>query len=57
GVELLREGEQHSGRFSGSGLYGTTLPLSDYIILDGHNTRPASTRQYVYYFRISLIST
>jgi hypothetical protein len=40
GVELLCEGEQHSGRFSRSGSYGTNLPLSDYIILDCHNMRP-----------------
>ena len=35
GVELLREGdshEQHSRRFSQSGSYRTTLPLSDHII-------------------------
>jgi hypothetical protein len=43
GVELLREGdrlEQHSGRFSRSGSYETTLPVSDYIILDCRNTWP-----------------
>ena len=43
GVELLREGdrlEQHSGRFSRSESYETTLPLSDYVILDFRNTRP-----------------
>jgi hypothetical protein len=43
GVELLCEDdrlEQHSGRFSQSGSYGTTLALSDHIILDFRNTRP-----------------
>jgi hypothetical protein len=43
GVELLREGdrlEQHSGRFSQSGSYASTLLLSDYIILDFRNTWP-----------------
>jgi hypothetical protein len=43
GVELVREGdrlEQHSGRFSRSGSYASTLLLSDYIILDFRNTRP-----------------
>jgi hypothetical protein len=37
GVELLRDGDrlvQHSGRFSSqTGSYGTTLPLTDYIIV------------------------
>jgi hypothetical protein len=44
GVELVRDGDrlaQHSGRFSSSGSYGTTLPLSDYIILDCRTTYPA----------------
>ena len=45
GVELLRDGNQlaqHSGRFSSqTGSYGTTLPLSDYIILDCRTTFPA----------------
>ena len=44
GVELLREGDrltEHSGRFSESGLYGTTLQLSDYIILDCRKTLPS----------------
>jgi hypothetical protein len=43
GVELLRDGdrlEEHSGRFSESGAYGTTLKLSDYIILDCRKTWP-----------------
>ena len=43
GVELVREGdrlEQHSGRFSQSGSYASTLLLSDYIILEFRNTRP-----------------
>jgi hypothetical protein len=43
GVELLRDGDQlakHSGRFSEGGKYSTTLPLSDYIILDCRRTRP-----------------
>ncbi|KAI0280374.1 hypothetical protein BGY98DRAFT_880571, partial [Russula aff. rugulosa BPL654] len=43
GVELVREGdrlEQHSGRFSQSGSYASTLLLSDYIILQFRNTRP-----------------
>lgn len=43
GVELLREGNQltqHSGRFSQSGSYKTTLPIADYIILDFRNTQP-----------------
>lgn len=43
GVELLRDGDrlaQHSGRFSQSGSYGTTLALSDYIILDCRTTNP-----------------
>ena len=42
-VELLREGDQlkqHSERFSPSGSFGKKLPLSDYIILDCHNTPP-----------------
>lgn len=43
GVELLRDGnrlEEHSGRFSQPGLYGTTLTVDDYIILDCRNTQP-----------------
>ena len=43
GVELLRDGDrlsQHCGQFSKSGTYTTTLPLSDYIILDCRTTRP-----------------
>jgi hypothetical protein len=43
GVELLRDGdrlERHVGRFSDTGIYHTTLPLSDYIILDFRKTRP-----------------
>jgi hypothetical protein len=43
GVELLRDGDwlaQHSGRFSPTGSYATTLPLSDYIILDCRITNP-----------------
>jgi len=43
GVELLRDGnrlEQHSSRFSESGAYERTLPLSDYILLDFRKTRP-----------------
>jgi hypothetical protein len=44
GVELLRDGNQlgeHWGRFSSeSGSYGTTMSLSDFIILDCRNTRP-----------------
>jgi len=44
GVELLRDGEQlaqHSGRFSSqTGSYGTTLSLTDYIILDCRTTQP-----------------
>lgn len=47
GVELLRDGNQltqHSGRFSQSGSYKTTLPIADYIILDFRDTQP--TRQH-----------
>jgi hypothetical protein len=47
GLELLRDGnqlEEHSGRFSGSVSYGTTLSASDYIILDCRKTR--SKRQH-----------
>ena len=44
GVELLRDGDQlaqHSGRFSlQMGSYGTTLSLTDYIILDCRKTQP-----------------
>ena len=43
GVELLHDGsmlEGHCSRFSSSGSYGTTLALSDYIILDCLKKRP-----------------
>jgi hypothetical protein len=43
GVELVRDGDrlkQHSSRFSPSGSYGTTLELSDHIILDFRKMRP-----------------
>ena len=43
GVELLRNGDrlaEHSGRFSNTGSYATTLSLSDYIILDCRTTDP-----------------
>ena len=43
GVELLRNGDrlaQHSGRFSQTGSYGTSLIVSDYIILDCRTTYP-----------------
>jgi hypothetical protein len=44
GVELLREGDklaQHCGRFSPeTGSYGTTLSLTDHIILDCRTTQP-----------------
>ena len=43
GVELLRDGDrlgQHAGRFSLTGVYQKTLPLSDYIILDFRKTHP-----------------
>ena len=44
GVELLRDGDQlaqHSGQFSSqTGSYGTTLSLTDYIILDCRTTQP-----------------
>ena len=44
GVELLRDGDQlaqHSGPFSSqTGCYGTTLSLTDYIILDCRTTQP-----------------
>lgn len=42
GVELLCKGDrlsQHSGRFSSSGSYKKGLSLSDYIILDFHQTQ------------------
>lgn len=42
-VELLRDGDrldQHHGRFSDSGSYGTTLALEDYIVLDCRYTVP-----------------
>jgi hypothetical protein len=45
GVELVRDGDQLQqdyGRFSRSGLYETTLPLADYIVLDFRNTQPES---------------
>jgi hypothetical protein len=41
GVELLRNGDrlaQHSGRFSQTESYGTSLIVSDYIILDCRTT-------------------
>jgi hypothetical protein len=56
GVELLRDGSQlaqHCGRFSSpTGSYGTTLPLSDYIILDYRTTFPrvSHPRKIVYSF-------
>ena len=43
GIELLRDGDRranHFGRFSESGLYKTTLNISDYIIVDCRTTRP-----------------
>ena len=43
GVELLRDGDQleeHSGRFSQTGSYGTSLTMSDYVILDCRTTKP-----------------
>ncbi|KAI0002424.1 hypothetical protein BJV74DRAFT_958410 [Russula compacta] len=43
GVELLRDGDrlkEHSVRFSPSGWYGSTMELSDYILLDCRTTRP-----------------
>jgi len=43
GVELLRDGDrlnQHCGRFSDSGSYGTILALEDYIVLDCRKTVP-----------------
>jgi hypothetical protein len=46
GVELLRNGdrlEQHSGRFSQTGSYGTSLTVSDYIILDCRTTYPTKS--------------
>jgi hypothetical protein len=52
GVEILREGDRlahHSGRFSRSGSYETTLPLSDYIILDCRNTWPKLSHPSAYY--------
>ena len=48
GIELLRDGnqlEKHCGRFSATGSYGTTLPLSDYIIVDCRTTRPRDKHQ------------
>ena len=43
GVELLRNGDrlkEHSGHSSNNGSYATTLPLSDFIILDCRTTKP-----------------
>jgi len=43
GIELLRDGDQfgrHCGRFSKTGSYGSTLPLSEYIIVDCRTTHP-----------------
>jgi hypothetical protein len=43
GIELLRDGNQfesHCGRFSKTGSYGTTLSLSEYIIVDCRTTCP-----------------
>jgi hypothetical protein len=56
GAELLRDGDrlaQHSGRFSlQTGSYGTTLSLSDYIILDCCTTFPRVTHlcKFIYLF-------
>jgi hypothetical protein len=68
GVELLREGnrlKQHSesGRFSQSGSYGTTLPLSDHIILDCRKTWPRDPHgmciicpsiHFLFFFKLTL---
>ncbi|EDR00458.1 uncharacterized protein LACBIDRAFT_334116 [Laccaria bicolor S238N-H82] len=47
GVELLRDDDQiaqHSGQFSfQTGSYGTSLSLTDHIILDYHTTQPKSS--------------
>jgi hypothetical protein len=59
GVELLRDGDnlaQHCGRFSSqAGSYGTTLCLSDYIILDCRTTLPKVSHPckfiYLFYLR------
>jgi hypothetical protein len=43
GIELLRDGNQlakHCGRFSDAGSYGTTLTLSEYIVIDCRTTHP-----------------
>ncbi|KIM77738.1 hypothetical protein PILCRDRAFT_76387 [Piloderma croceum F 1598] len=50
GVELLRNGdrlEQHSGRFSQTGSYGTSLIVSDYIILDCRTTYPMKLHSHL----------
>ena len=57
GVELLRDGdrlEEHCGRFSGAGTYGTTLSPSDYIILDFRNTRPKRAHRSMCIIRQSI---
>jgi len=51
GVELLRDGNQlaqHCGRFSSpTGSYGSTFPLSDYIILDCCTTFPTLSHPHL----------
>ncbi|KAM6497511.1 hypothetical protein JOM56_007984 [Amanita muscaria] len=50
GIELLRDGNQlarHCGRFSQTGSYGTTLPLSEYIIIDCRTTHPKEQHPYM----------
>ena len=42
-IELLRDGnrlEEHSSRFLSSGAYSTTIPMTDYIILDFRGKTP-----------------
>ena len=55
GIELLRDGntlEDHSNRFLSSGSYGTTLSLSDYIILDCRNSYPVKPhpREHILFY-------
>ncbi|KAM6503841.1 hypothetical protein JOM56_000784 [Amanita muscaria] len=50
GIELLRDGNQlarHWGRFSQTGSYRTTLPLSEHIIVDCRTTHPKEEHPYM----------
>ncbi|KAF8225910.1 hypothetical protein L208DRAFT_1503504, partial [Tricholoma matsutake] len=50
GIDLLRDGnqfERHCSQFSKTGSYGTTLPLSEYIIVDCRTTCPMKEHPYM----------